>query len=108
VFFTREEEFAEKAKTWSDVLSYLGVDMDVDYEPREDHTPFERFPGEVETSSTNIRQSILNGDEWRAYVSDSVEDFVNESDEFQEALVPEEDQNPSKHKDLVKSRVPGL
>lgn len=108
VFFTREREFAENAERGSTVLGMLGYDMDVDYEPREDYTPFEKFPGEVETSSTNIRQGILNGNEWRNYVSGSVEDFVDENDEFREALVPEDKQEPSKHIDLVRTRLPGL
>jgi len=104
VFFTREEDFARNAERGSLVLELFGYGMDVDYEPRSDETPFENFDYPVETSSTNIRQSILNDDEWRDYVSGSVEDFVDESDEFREALVPEDEQDPSKHVGLVKSR----
>lgn len=108
VFFTREEDFAESAEKGAGFLSYLGVDLDVDYEPRSDETPFERFPGSVESSSTNIRQGILNGDAWRNYVSDSVEDFVDGNDDFREALVSVEEQDPSKYMDLVKSRLPTI
>lgn len=108
VFFTREQEFARNAERGSTLLEVMGYSMDVDYEPREDHTPFERFPDEVETSSTSIRQGILNGDEWRNYVSDSVEDFVDENENFREALVPEDEQDPSKHVGILKTRIPGL
>lgn len=106
VFFTREEDFARNAERGSQVLGFLGYDMAVDYEPREDETPFKHFDYPVEASSTNIRQGILNGDEWRKYVSDSVEDFVDENEGFREALVPEDEQDPSKHLGLVKSRFP--
>ena len=105
VFFTREKDFARNAERGAQVLGFLGYDMDVDYEPRSDETPFEEFGRPVETSSTSIRQGILNGDEWRDYVSDPVEDFVDENDGFRDALLPEEDQDPSKHVGLVTSRL---
>ncbi|AOV94336.1 hypothetical protein AQV86_00220 [Nanohaloarchaea archaeon SG9] len=105
VFFTREEDFARNAERGKRVLESFGYSMDVDYEPRNDEAPFEKFGYPVEASSTSIRQGILNGDEWRRYVSDSVEEFVDENDEFREALVPEDDQDASKHVGLLKSRL---
>lgn len=57
------------------------------YEPRGDMTPFERFDRPVETSSTRIREMIKEGnDEWRSYVSDTVENFIDENDEAREAI----------------------
>lgn len=91
VYFTRERSHARAftamkhfydAAFWND----LGIRF-VDYEPRSDMTPFEKFDRPVETSSTNIREMIdEEDDEWRNYVSSSVEDFVDETWEAREVM----------------------
>ena len=91
LYFTREQSHAKAFKAmklfydfefWND----LSI-SDVDYEPRDDMTPFEIFDRPVETSSTNIREMIDAGDdEWRQYVSSSVEDFVDETEEAREVI----------------------
>lgn len=91
-YFTREHSHARVfealksvygAAFWNDV----GI-SEVDYEPREDKGPFESFDRPVETSSTNIREMIdeKDNEEWRKYVSDSVEDLVDENDEGREVI----------------------
>jgi len=90
-YFTREKSHSRVFKGlksiygaafWNDV----GIGG-VDYEPREDRRPFERFDRPVESSSTNIRGMIDDGDDgWRRYVSDSVEDLVDENDEAREVI----------------------
>ncbi len=91
VYFTREESHAKAfnvMKVFYDLAFWNDLSLEsVDYEPREDMTPFERFDRAVETSSTRIREMIDKGDdEWRHYVSDSVEDFVDETDEAREVI----------------------
>lgn len=106
VYFTREKSHANAFNSmkwvydrafWSD----RGIQA-VDYEPREDTTPFESFDRPVEESSTNIRNMIDSGDEeWRRYVSESVEDFVDETDDAREAIGRE--QNGGKYSSILRN-----
>lgn len=93
-FFTRE-------KLWSRIVN-AGVgqlpgvpDLDAVYEPRDDE-PYDRmkeqgFP--VEESSTNIRQRMVNGEEWRDYVAPSVAARIEGYGEAWDALKAEDEQN---------------
>lgn len=106
VYFTREESHAQTfnvMKRFYDFAFWNDLSLDgVDYEPREDMTPFERFDRSIETSSTSIRELIDRGDdEWRRYVSDSVEDFVDETEEARE-VIGEEPEN-GKYTGIVKN-----
>lgn len=105
IYFTREESHAyalNLMKVVCDVAFWNDLSIaDVDYEPREDPTPFERFDKPVETSSTNIRQMIDEGnDEWRRYVPDSVEDLVDEKDKARDIIG--ESPNNGKYADIAK------
>ena len=108
VYFTREESHAHAfnlMKVVYDVAFWNDLSIaDVDYEPRDDPTPFERFDKPVETSSTNIRQMIdERNDEWRRYVPDSVEDLVDEKDEARDTIGVSP--NNGKYADIAKNAL---
>jgi|APHM01.1.fsa_nt_gi hypothetical protein len=106
IYFTREKSHARAfngMKAVYDLAFWNNLSIEsVDYEPREDLTPFERFDMPFETSSTKIRAMIDNeNDEWRRYVSNSVEDLVDETDEARE-IIGETPEN-GKYVSIVKS-----
>lgn len=108
VYFTREDSHAQAfnvMKGFYDLAFWNDLSIaDVDYEPRDDMTPFERFDRPVETSSTSIREMVDEEvEEWRRYVSDSVEDFVDEAEEARE-VIGEEPEN-GKYTGILKNAL---
>lgn len=92
-FFTREKEWARIVDTVASKLP--GVpDIDAVYEPRDDE-PYDRmedrgFP--VEESSTNIRQRIVDGDDWEEYVAPGVAALIRENGDAIDAMKREDEQ----------------
>ncbi|MCJ7429430.1 MAG: hypothetical protein MUP66_03480 [Candidatus Nanohaloarchaeota archaeon QJJ-5] len=66
---------------------------------------FEDYDYDIVSSSTEIRQLIRNDDDrWRDAVSDPIEDAIDaEYETIRETIVPAEEYNGSKYKDIIAS-----